>query len=393
MKISNTVQWVGKIDWDLRKFHGSEYSTFYGSTYNSYLVRDEKTALIDTVWAPYAREYVRHLSSLIDLESIDYVIAPHAEIDHSGGLPELMRHIPDKPVFCSPRGVDSLRGHFHQDWNFQPVKTGDRLSLGSRELIFVEAPMLHWPDNMFCYLTEEAILFSNDAFGQHLASEQLYNDLVDQDLLFRECMKYYANILNPFSVQVEKKIKELLAMQLPISIICPSHGVIWREKPLQIVDRYREWAGAYREDQVSIVYDTMWEGTRRMAESIAAGIHEAAPLTEIKLLNSSKTDKNEIITEIFRSGTVLFGSPTINRGILTSMAGLLEEVRGLKFRGKKAAAFGCYGWSGEGVGILSDALRDAGFELVSEGLRVLWNPDRESLEECVQYGRKLAADI
>jgi anaerobic nitric oxide reductase flavorubredoxin len=238
--VKGNVQWVGKIDWELRKFHGDEYSTHRGSTYNSYLITEEKNALIDTVWGPFAKEYVSNLAKEIDLDKIDFVVANHAESDHSGALPELMRLIPDKPVYCTANGKKSLFGHYHQDWDFHIVKTGDRLSLGQKELIFVEAPMLHWPDSMFCYLTGENILFSNDAFGQHYASEFMFNDLVDQAELFAECTKYYANILTPFSPLVVKKIEQFLALELPLDMICTSHGVIWRDNPAQIVGKYLE---------------------------------------------------------------------------------------------------------------------------------------------------------
>jgi anaerobic nitric oxide reductase flavorubredoxin len=393
VKIKNNVYWVGKTDWELRRFHGDEYSTHRGSTYNSYLVREEKTALIDTVWAPFAKEYVDNLAKEIDLQDIDYVIANHAEIDHSGALPELVRRIPDVPVYCTANGVKSLKGHYHQDWNFQAVKTGDRLSLGSKELVFVEAPMLHWPDSMFCYLTGDNVLFSNDAFGQHYASEYLFNDLVDQNELFVEALKYYANILTPFSVLVERKIKEFLSLELPLDVICTSHGVVWRDNPVQIVEKYLAWAKGYKENQVTIVYDTMWNGTRVMAEQIARGIREADPEVEVKLFNSAKTDKNDIIAEVFKSKAVIFGSPTINKGILTSLAGLLEEIRGLSFKGKKAAVFGSYGWSGEGVQLLSESLVKAGFTVVGEGMKSLWNPDEDSRRACVDYGRTLAASL
>lgn len=393
VRIKNNVYWVGKTDWELRKFHGDEYSTHRGSTYNSYLLREEKVALIDTVWAPFAKEYVENLADEIGLENIDYVIANHAEIDHSGALPELMRSIPETPIYCTANGVKSLKGHYHQDWNFHVVKTGDRLSLGSKELIFVEAPMLHWPDSMFCYLTGDNILFSNDAFGQHLSSELLFNDLVDQNELYVEALKYYANILTPFSRQVEKKIQEFLSLNLPLDVICTSHGVVWRDNPAQIVNKYVEWAHGYKENQVTIVYDTMWNGTRVMAEQIAAGINKADPVVNVKLFSSSKADRNDIITEIFKSKAVLFGSPTINKGILTSVAGILEEIRGLGFRGKKAAAFGCYGWSGESVPILAESLKESGFDVIGEGLKVLWNPSEESKEQCRDYGRSIAAAL
>ncbi len=389
VRVKNNVYWVGKTDWELRRFHGAEYSTHRGSTYNSYLIQEEKTALIDTVWAPFAKEYVDNLAEEIDLGKLDYVIANHAEIDHSGALPELMRRIPDTPIYCTANGVKSLKGHYHQDWNFQVIKTGDRLSLGAKELIFVEARMLHWPDSMFCYLTGDSILFSNDAFGQHYASEYLFNDLVDQNELFTECLKYYANILTPFSPLVEKKIKEFLSLNLPLDIICTSHGVIWRDNPVQIVEKYMAWANSYKENQITIVYDTMWSGTRVMAENIARGIHQADPEINVKLFNSAKADKNDIIAEIFKSKAVVVGSPTINKGILTSVAGILEEIRGLGFKGKKASAFGCYGWSGESVPLLSESLRKAGFTVVDEGLKVLWNPTEESKQQCTEYGKAL----
>jgi len=388
--IKNNVSWVGKIDWELRKFHGNEYSTHRGSTYNSYLVEEEKIALIDTVWAPFSEEFVEKLSSDIDLKKIDYVIANHAEVDHSGSLPELMRHIPDTPIYCTSNGVKSLKGHYHQDWNFNIVKTGDRLSLGQKDLIFVEAPMLHWPDSMFCYLTGDNILFSNDAFGQHYASEYMFNDLVDQSELKEECIKYYANILTPFSKLVDKKIKEVLSLNLSVDLICTSHGVIWRDNPVQIIEKYLEWANDYKENQITILYDTMWNGTRTMAENVASGIKTSDDRVNIKLYNISKSDKNDILTEIFKSKAIVVGSPTINRGILTSVAAIMEEIRGLSFRGKKAAAFGCYGWSGESVKIIARGLEAAGFEIVDEGLKVLWNPDDDSIEQCIDYGKKLA---
>jgi flavorubredoxin len=390
MQIKNNVSWVGKIDWELRKFHGEEYSTHRGSSYNSYLVKDEKTALIDTVWGKFSGEFVQNLKKEIPLEKIDFVIANHAESDHSGALPELMRHIPDTPIYCTSNGVKSLTGHYHQDWNFHVVKTGDKLSLGSKELIFIEAQMLHWPDSMMSYLTHDNILFSNDAFGQHIASERMYNDLVDQAELFQEAIKYYANILTPFSALVDKKIKEVLALNVPVDMICPSHGVIWRKDPLQIANQYLEWANAYAENQITIAYDSMWDGTRRMAEAIAKGITEEDQTVNVKLFNIARSDKNDLITEIFKSKAVLIGSPTINKGILSAVAAILEEMKGLKFMNKKAAAFGCYGWSGEAVKIMTQHLSSAGFTVVDEGLRAMWNPDTKTIEICIEYGKKVA---
>ena len=392
-QIKENIVWIGKIDWELRKFHGEEYSTHRGSSYNSYLVRDEKTAVIDTVWGKFSGEFVENLKKEIPLEKIDFVIANHAESDHSGALPELMRHIPDTPIYCTSNGVNSLKGHYHQDWNFHVVKTGDKLSLGSKELIFIEAQMLHWPDSMMCYLTNDNILFSNDVFGQHIASELMYNDLVDQAELFQEAIKYYANILTPFSMLVDRKIKEVVALNVPVDMICPSHGVIWRKDPLQIVNKYVQWANNYAENQITIVYDTMWDGTRRMAEAIAKGITEADPTVAVKLFNIARSDKNDVITEIFKSKVILVGSPTINQGVLSASAAILEEIKGLKFKNKKAAAFGCYGWSGEAIKIISDKLKEGGFQLLNDGIREKWNPNAESVDNCIRFGKDVALNL
>ena len=393
MTVKNNIRWIGKIDWELRKFHGDEYSTHKGSSYNSYLIKEEKVALIDTVWGPFAKEYVENLKKEIDLNQIDYVIACHAENDHSGALPELMRHIPDVPIYCTKNGAKILKGLYHQDWNFQLVKTGDKLSLGTKELIFVEAPMLHWPDSMFTYLTGDEILFSNDAFGQHLSSEFMFNDRVDQAELFQECIKYYANILTPFSPMVIRKIKEVLSFNLPLDMICTSHGIIWRDNPAQIVEKYLEWADNYQENQITILYDTMWDSTRVMAEEIAAGIREEDDQVTVKLYNLANTDKNDAITEVFKSKAILLGSSTINNGILVAVAALLEEMKGLKFKNKKAGAFGSYGWSGEAVKQLSSKLEDAGFEVMDKGLRVIWAPDGEGASSCREYGKTFVGSL
>ena len=391
--VSESVTWVGKVDWDLNTFHGQELSTHKGTTYNSYLIRDEKTVLVDTVWEPYVSEFVENLKEEIDLNDIDYIIANHAEIDHSGALPLLMEEIPNTPIYASKNGVRNIKGHFHKDWNFVEVKTGDQLNIGDKTLTFIEAQMLHWPDSMFCYLDKENMLFSNDAFGQHYASEHLFNDQVDQAELYQEALKYYANILTPFSALVTKKIKELQELNLPIDTICTSHGIIWRDNPMQIVEKYMEWAQGYQEDQITIIYDTMWEGTRKLAETICQGIHSASPDTRVKVYNSSKRDKNDLSTEIFKSKAVIIGSSTINKGILYSTAGLLEMIKGFKFKNKSAGAFGCYGWSGESAQIISKELDEAGFEVISPELMAKWNPDKDALAKAHEFGESFAKQV
>lgn len=392
-KINDTVTWVGKIDWELKKFHGDEYSTHRGSSYNSYLIRDEKTVLIDTVWEPFTKEFVTNLKKEIDIQKIDYIVVNHSEVDHSGALVDLMKEIPNTPIYCTKSGVRILKGHYHQDWNFVEVKTGDTLELGEHTLTFIEAPMLHWPDTMFTYLSGENMLFSNDGFGQHYASEFMYNDKVDQAELYQEALKYYANILTPFSKQVISKIQEILKLNLPIDMICPSHGIIWRDNPIQIVNKYLEWANEYKENQITIVYDSMWNATRRMAESIAEGITSVNRDVTIKIINSAKTDKNDIVVESFKSKIVLMGSSTINNGILSSTASILEMLKGFRFRGKKAAAFGSYGWSGEAVKIMTEELEKGGFEIINSGIKELWNPDEEALNRCREFGKSIAEAI
>ena len=392
-KMTDKVTWVGKIDWELRRFHGDEYSTDRGSSYNSYLIKDEKTVLIDTVWQPFAAEFVENLKKEIDLNKIDYIIAQHSEIDHSGALPLLLKEIPGTPVYCTSNGKKILQGHYHEDWNFVEVKTGDTLNIGESTLTFVEARMLHWPDSMMTYMSGENILFSNDAFGQHYASELMYNDLVDQCELFEEAIKYYANILTPFSAMVTKKIEEVLSLNLPLNMIATSHGVIWRDNPVQIVEKYLKWADAYQEDQITIVYDTMWNGTRRMAEAIAEGIRSVDGKVAVKLFNASNTDKNDVITELFKSKAFLVGSSTVNKGIMHATGGLLEMIRGIGFKKKKVAAFGSYGWSGESVGIIEEKLRDAKLDIVQEGIKVLWNPDEEAKKQCFEFGKSFAEKL
>ncbi len=389
--IKNNVNWVGKIDWELQTFHGHELTTHNGSTYNSYLIQEEKNVLVDTVWLPFAKEFVENLSKEIDLKKIDYIIASHGEVDHSGSLPELMKHIPETPIYCTANGVKSLKGQYHQDWNFQVVKTGDTLDIGNgKKLIFVEMSMLHWPDSMATYLTGDNILFSNDAFGQHYAHEALFNDLADQCTLYNEAKKYYANILNSYSPILKRKLDEIGKLNLNIDIIATGHGIIWRDNPMQIVEKYAQWCDDYQENQITIVYDTMWNGTKRLAEKIAEGIELEDPDVVIKLFNLAKSDQNDVITEIFSSKKVIIGSPTVNNSLLPTIAGFMYMMQERKFKNKKAAAFGCYGWSGEAVKRINELLTSAGFEIINDGFRNLWNPNKEKEEEAVEFGKKIA---
>ncbi|MDD2427448.1 MAG: MBL fold metallo-hydrolase [Eubacteriales bacterium] len=389
-KVKNNVSWIGYIDWELQEFHGADYSVFNGSSQNAYLIEEEKTVLMDTIWKPHGEFFLNNLKQEIDLNDIDYIVIQHGEVDHSGALPLLMQEIPDTPIYCTENAVKSLKGQYHEDWNFNVVKTGDTLDVGNgKSLVFVEMRMLHWPDSMATYLTGDNILFSNDAFGQHFAVEELFNDLADPCLLEKEAMKYYANILNPFSALVSRKLNEIAALNLDIDIIAPSHGVIWRDNPVQIIEKYAAWADAYQEDQITIVYETMWEGTGTLANAIAGQINDLSPETRVKVFNIAKYDKNEIMTEVFKSKAIAVGSPTVLNDVMSSVSGWMTFLKSLKFKNKKAAAFGCYGWSGESVKILQEDLAKAGFDVVDASLRVNWNPTRDDLDQAREVAEAL----
>jgi flavorubredoxin len=390
-ELTKGVYWVGVVDWAIRKFHGQELSTHRGSSYNAYLITDEKTVLVDTVWGPFQEQLIENIREVADPAKIDVVVANHAEVDHSGGLPAVMRHAPNATVVVSQRGKESVEGHFHQPWNFKVVKTGDKINIGKNDLVFVEAPMLHWPDSMFTYLTGKNILMPNDAFGQHYAAAFRFNDQVNQEELYEEALKYYANILTPFSSLVLKKIEEVLALNLTVDMIAPSHGVIWRKDPLQIVKKYQQWAKQEPENSAVIIYDTMWDGTRLMAEAIGQGL--AAKNVPYKAFHVAVSDRNDVITEVFKAKAIIVGSPTFNQGVLPTITPILEDLKGLKFQNKIGAAFGSYGWSGEAVKIIEEHLNRCKIQLVAEGIRAKWQPKSADLVRCRELGQKVAQAI
>lgn len=386
-EISKNIFWVGAVDWDLRHFHGHELSTHRGSTYNSYLIIDDKVTLIDTVWTPFANRLLANIKEIIDPAKIDYVVAAHAEVDHSGALPTIMRHCPKAEVIVSQRGMESIPRHYREPWPLKSVKTGDQLVLGENTLTFIEAPMLHWPDNLLTYASSGNILFSSDAFGQHFAASRRFNDEVDTIALFAEAEKYYANILTPFSSMVSRKIQEILALNLPLNMIAPSHGLIWRDNPAQIVAKYQEWAEQQPAEVAVIVYDTMWHATQLMAEAIGEGLTTAG--VPYKIFNSVNSDRNDIITEVFRSKAIVLGSPTFNQGILPTLSPVLTDIKGLKFKNKIGAAFGSYGWSGESLSLLENHLNESGISTVVPGVKAKWQPDQADLDACRNLGRAL----
>ncbi len=389
VKISRGVFWVGAVDWNIRDFHG--YKTPRGTTYNAYLIIDEKTTLVDTVKREFAGDLITRIKDIIDPANIDYVISNHVEMDHSGALPEILKIAEKAKVVCTAKGKEGLKKHYKQEWNFETVKTGDELKFGEKTLKFVELPMLHWPDSMATYLVEDQILLSNDAFGQHVATSQRCNDKVKEIDIMDEAAKYYANILEPYSGLIPKAVEKIVAMGIAPRIIAPSHGVIWLENPMQIVNAYLEWSKGVHRDKVIIAYDTMWHSTEKMAVAILEGI--ASEGVTAQLFHLRQSDWSEIIKEIKFSKILLIGTPTINNAIFPSVSGFLEHIKGLRFKGKAASVFGSYGWSGEAPGAVVKRLEEAGFQIIDQGLRIQWVPGAAELAQCFEFGRKIAGQI
>lgn len=387
-EIKKNIFWTGIKDWGLRQFHGHELSTHRGTTYNSYIIKDKKTVLVDTVWDPYKEEFAERLEKEVGINNIDMIVINHIEPDHGGSLEYIMSMIPDTPIYCTKNGADIIKRHFHKDWNFNIVKTGDSVNIGEYDLIFVEMQMLHWPDSLLTYVKGADLALSNDAFGQHYSPASLFNDEVDTCELYQEAIKYYANILTPFSPLIKKKVEQIKALNLPIDMIAPSHGVIWRENPVQIIEKYYEWAQDYHEGTVVIVYDTMYEATKKMGDAIGEGL--AKHNIKFKMFNNSITDQSDLLTEIFKAKGVIIGSCTVNNTVLRSIAGLLDEIKGHKFKGKVGAAFGSHGWSGEAPKIIKKHLEEAGIKVPSEPIQFRYVPTEEELQQCVEYGEQFA---
>lgn len=391
VEIKNNIFWTGAIDWKVRNFHGHTYSTQRGTTYNSYLVVDEKIALIDTVYGPFSGEFIERIKAIIDPAKIDYIIVNHLEPDHTGALPEIMKLCPQAQLFGTAKAKEGLYRHFYQDWNFKVVKSGDKLNLGKRSLTFLEAPMIHWPDSMFTYCPQEEILFPNDAFGQHYASAERFDDQVDDYIVMDEAVKYYANILWPLGSVILKKIEEVQKMNIPIKIIAPSHGIIWRKSPRKIIDAYLSWSKNETNPKVVIIYETMYGATEKMARKMAEGLSDSGILAGI--FNISKSDRTEVIKEMFEAKGYLIGSSTHDNDILPNIAGFLEFLKGLRPKNRIAAAFGSYGWAGGAVKSIENIINQAGITLSQPGLAVQYNPSETDLRQCFEFGKNFAQGI
>lgn len=391
LALARGVYWVGVIDWNLRDFHG--YVTPKGTTYNAYLIVDDKITLVDTVKAEFSADMLKQVSQIVDPSKIDYVIVNHVEMDHSGSLPVIMKAAPDATIYCSGKGRDGLYLHYKadgcKDWAIEVVQTGSELCLGSKTLMFIEATMLHWPDSMHTYIKEDKILLSNDAFGQHIATSKLFDDEVKD--VMSEAAEYYANILMPFGRIILKYIDTVKELGIDINMIAPSHGIIWRQNPAKIIETYGRWARGETEKKVLVIYDTMWGSTHIMANSILEGIKAAG--VEVKLLNIRKNDLSSIITDILEAPVIIVGSPTLNNGIFPSVSELLTYLKGLRPKGRQAVVFGSYGWGGGAVKAVEKELEMAGFELIEPGLQIRYRPDEEGIAACRELGERIAGFV
>jgi len=390
VKLTDRVYWVGAIDWAIRDFHG--YATTRGTTYNAYLVLAEKVTLVDTVKAPFRAEMMARIASVVAPERIDYIISNHSEMDHTGALPETLAAVRPEKVFASANGAKALRAHFHLDGGVTAVRDGERLSLGDRNLVFLETRMLHWPDSMVTYLAEEQVLFSQDGFGMHLASSERYADELPQDVLRHEAAKYFANILLPFSPLVTKVLAHVRDLALPIRLIAPDHGPIHRRDAGWILEQWGRWAAQAPTGKAVVVYDTMWGSTALLARAIAEGLLAGGAET-VQVMPLAACHRSDVATELLEAGALVVGSPTINNTLFPTVADLLTYLEGLRRQHLAGAAFGSYGWSGEAVGRLDAWLKAMKVDLAAEGLRTVYVPDAAALGLARALGTKVGEAV
>jgi flavorubredoxin len=389
VKVTDNVYWVGAIDWTIRDFHG--YTTPRGSTYNAYLVMADDITLIDTVKAPFMSEMLTRIKSVVDPSKIKYIISNHSEMDHSGCLPELIDLINPQKVIASATGVKTLKELFHNQHEITPVKDGETLSLGNMKLTFMETRMIHWPDSMFTYLAKDEFLFSQDAFGMHLATLERFADEIPAATLEYEGATYYANIVLPYSPIVLKALEKVAASGLKIKIIAPDHGPIWRKDLGWIIELYKKWASQKPAAKAVVVYATMWHSTEKMARAISESLAQEG--VKVKLLSMNETHRSEVVYEVLDSGALIVGSPTLNNNILPQMADVMTYLKGLKPVNLIGAAFGSYGWSGESVKHLETMLKEMKVEIVAESVAVKNTPGDNVLEKCHEMGKTIAAEL
>ncbi|ACV24865.1 FprA family A-type flavoprotein [Methanocaldococcus fervens] len=384
VEIKKDIFWVGVIDWEVRNFH--EYITQNGSTYNSYLIKDKETVLIDTAKDYMFDELINGISQIINPKDIDYVVVNHVEKDHSGCVDKIVE-ISNATIITNEKGKEHLSLNYDtKGWDFLIVDTGDEISIGDRTLKFIRTPMLHWPDNMVTYCKEDKVLFSNDAFGQHIASSEKF-DYEIGDEVFEHAKEYFANILMPYKMLIPNTINSL--KDLDIELICPSHGIIWKEKIDEIIKKYLDWANDKIENKAVIAYDTMYNSTKKIAHAIAGGLIDGG--VEVKLYRISETPMNTIMKEILDAKYVLIGSPTLNGNPYPEVGKFLTYMEGLKPTNKIGVAFGSYGWMEMATEKIKRVFESLGFKIVDdECLKVKFAPKEDDLKKCYEFGKRLA---
>lgn len=377
VKIAENMYWVGAIDWNLRTFHG--YETSRGSTYNAYIIIDDKITLIDTVKKQFADEMLERISSIVDASKIDYIVSNHAEPDHAGSILDVLAVAKNaKVITSSPSGERALKQIFPEDTlPLQAVKTGESLKLGKNTLDFIQTPMVHWPDNMVTYCKEQKVLFSNDAFGQHYATARRFDDEVCADELFYEAKKYFANIVMPYSNQAKKATSDVKT--LDIKVIATSHGIIWRKQIKEILDLYTQMSEGIYDKTAVIVYDTMWHSTEKIAHALLQAFSEKGYC--VRMRDLATNNYSDIMTEILESSYVAIGSSIQNNQILPPIAGFLTYLKGMLPKGKKYIAFGSYGWSGKPATMLKTELTNSKFDVVLDPIEIANTPSKAQLEK------------
>jgi flavorubredoxin len=389
VKVTDHVYWVGAIDWDIRDFHG--YQTQRGSTYNAYLILADKITLIDTVKAPFRNEMLARIASVTDLSNVKYIISNHSEMDHSGSLPQVIDIIKPEKAFASKIGTQTLSQEFHSGHEITALKDGESLSLGNLNLTFLETKMLHWPDSMVTYLADDNLLFSQDAFGMHLATSERFADEIDEWIIEFEGIKYFANILMPMSALILRTLGKISDLGIKIDVIAPDHGPIWRKDVNKIVEFYEKWATQKPTKKAVVTYYTMWHSTELMAKTIAEGLIAGGVSTKVMSLNACH--RSDVVTEVLDAGALLVGSPTINSNMFPAVADLLYYLKGLRPQNLIGGVFGSYGWSGEAVGHVKDFLTDMKVELIGDGVKIKYVPDNEALAQCFSYGKLVAEEL
>jgi len=387
MELTRNIDWVGYIDWDVRDFHS--FDVPHGATYNSYLVRDSKTAVIDAVKAPYVAALLQNIAKKTDFAKVEYVVCNHAEPDHAGGLPDLLDALPNATLLCNAKCRDALSAYFDtSNWNIQVVTPNTKISLGRQTLTFIDTPMVHWPESMFTYIPEEQVLFSMDAFGQHLACSERFDDQCDLDMILEEAKMYYANIVTPYGKQVQRVLEA--AATLPIKIIAPSHGLVWRSHVPKMIEAYKRWSGGKYAPKVLILFDSMWNSTTEIADAMMKGAVHESDRVQVRFLHVRKNSFNRIATEMLDAAVVALGSPTMNMQMMPQMSAALTYMSGLKFTPKSAIAFGSHGWASAGANHLDRWIEEAGWTRLMPPIQARFRPTAETLQLAEEAGHTLA---